>query len=284
MNHLTTLLSATLILLTTVAFAQIRGNGNVVSEKRFVDSFTSIEIDNSIDIFITEGNSNTITVKADENLLPIISTKVSDGVLVVSNTKSYRSARVMEVHVVMKSIDRLFSSGSGDIYCEGNISGNNVYIKLNGSGDLQAAFAVKNLEIKLNGSGDAEVSGVRGDFKVYISGSGDLEAEELQLENCVLKTMGSGDIKLSGSTTKLTVKQTGSGDVNAYNMKAVDVTVSNSGSGDMVVHAIENLEKQSLSVLQRIVDKEGETEIGLCAQQRIEQLEKNTGILGKIFN
>jgi hypothetical protein len=49
-------------------------------------------------------------------------------------------------------------------------------------------------------------------------------------------------------------------------------------------HAIENLEKQSLSVLQRIVDKEGETEIGFCAQQRIKQLEKNTGLLGKIFN
>lgn len=48
--------------------------------------------------------------------------------------------------------------------------------------------------------------------------------------------------------------------------------------------AIEKLEKQSVPVLQRIADKDAETEIGLCAQQRIEQLEKDTGLLGKIFN
>jgi len=49
-------------------------------------------------------------------------------------------------------------------------------------------------------------------------------------------------------------------------------------------HAINMLEKQSIPVLQRIVDKHGETEIGVCAQQRIKQLEKDTGLLGKIFN
>jgi hypothetical protein len=241
MNLIAAIVSVALIFSTTITNAQIRGNGNVISELRNPGAFSSVKVNNSIDIYITEGSSNSITVKADENLLPIISTVVSNGVLEISNSRSYQNAEVLEVHLTMENIDKLSSTGSGDIYCEG-VSGNNVQILLNGSGDFNGDFNIKNLQLKLNGSGDADVSGVRGALQIYISGSGDVEAESLQLESCVIKIMGSGDIKLKGSAAKLTVKQTGSGDVNAYNLKAVDVTISNSGSGDIVIHAIDNLD------------------------------------------
>ncbi|MCK5828994.1 MAG: hypothetical protein KAH20_01695 [Methylococcales bacterium] len=48
--------------------------------------------------------------------------------------------------------------------------------------------------------------------------------------------------------------------------------------------AIELLKKESISTLQRIVKKEGENEIGLFAQQRIEILKKEPGFFGKFFN
>lgn len=49
-------------------------------------------------------------------------------------------------------------------------------------------------------------------------------------------------------------------------------------------HAIELLEKESISVLQRIVKKEAANEIALCAKQRIEQLKDDKGVFGKLFN
>jgi len=48
--------------------------------------------------------------------------------------------------------------------------------------------------------------------------------------------------------------------------------------------AIELLEKDSVSVLQQIVDKEQATEIGQLAQQRIEYLKKDPGFFEKLFN
>lgn len=48
--------------------------------------------------------------------------------------------------------------------------------------------------------------------------------------------------------------------------------------------AIQLLNKQSLNVLQRIVEQEGESELGLTAKQRIEELESQKGLLGKFFN
>jgi len=48
--------------------------------------------------------------------------------------------------------------------------------------------------------------------------------------------------------------------------------------------AIQLLEKQSLTILQQIVDKQSESEIGQCAAQRIEYLKADHGIFTKIFS
>ena len=72
--------------------------------------------------------------------------------------------------------------------------------------------------------------------------------------------------------------------INASNAYLTELAALNAHYDSVRKHAIEMLKKESIPVLQRIVDKDPETEIALCAQQRIEQLEKNTGLLGKIFN
>ena len=72
--------------------------------------------------------------------------------------------------------------------------------------------------------------------------------------------------------------------LNQSNAYLTELAALNAHYDSVRKHAIEMLKKESLPVLQRIFDKDPETEIGLCARQRIEQLEKDTGFLGKIFN
>ncbi len=47
--------------------------------------------------------------------------------------------------------------------------------------------------------------------------------------------------------------------------------------------AIKLLDKDSLAILQKIVDKQAETHIGKIAQERIEYLSSKHGLLSKIF-
>ncbi|MGR9115717.1 MAG: hypothetical protein ACU85E_08120 [Gammaproteobacteria bacterium] len=49
-------------------------------------------------------------------------------------------------------------------------------------------------------------------------------------------------------------------------------------------HAIELLDKKSLSVLEQIIEKEPDSEFGLAARQRLEHINNDTGFLGKIFH
>ncbi|RLD35388.1 MAG: hypothetical protein DRI88_02095 [Bacteroidetes bacterium] len=212
-----------------------------VTQQRQLGEFTGIDQETFADIYISPGDITTVTVKADEDVIDRLITKVEDGVLKISSKGNFRMVKVFEVHITMSRIDLIKNSGSGDIKCTGGLPGKDVEININGSGDLDADLQVINLELKINGSGDVNLSGVKGDLQVIASGSGDLFADELQLENCRVSMTGSGDSKLSGSSVQLTVTQNGSGDLNARQLKAVDADIRNTGSGDCSVQAVNKL-------------------------------------------
>jgi hypothetical protein len=217
-------------------------NAQVAEQNREIGEFTGIHQTTSADVYISRGDTYTVRVKADEDIIDKLTTEVRDGVLHIGTEKGgWRNVRVMEVYITMPRLDVLKNSGSGDISVKGDMPGNNLEIGINGSGDLDAAFDVKNIEINISGSGDVSFSGVRGNMNVKISGSGDIDGKELVLDECTITGYGSGDLEISGKAAVFIANISGSGDVNAYRLTAADVTVKCNGSGDVVVHAAEKV-------------------------------------------
>ncbi len=218
-------------------------SAQVATQERDVSSFSGVHNKTSADIFITQGDKLSVMVKADEDAIDKLTTRVEDGVLLIGSVNNgWRNVRVMEVHITMPKLDVVKCSGSGDMMTEGTLSGNDVYVGISGSGDLNLNLDARNLELKINGSGDLRMSGVRGEMNVSISGSGDVVAEGLQLDLCEIAIRGSGDVKLKGKAAKLILKQSGSGDVNGYALESAEVIAKSYGSGDAVVNAAERLE------------------------------------------
>jgi len=72
----------TAIILTAIIFTaflgscifvgSIKGNGNVVEETRDLDSFEKISVSRGMNVYISQGTSTKVTVKADENLLKLL--------------------------------------------------------------------------------------------------------------------------------------------------------------------------------------------------------------------
>ena len=236
------IIALVLILIAGMGFSQTKGSGNVTTEDRNTGDFTSIKLTCSADLYISQG-STAVTVKSDDNIIDMVETTVEGGTLVISiKGRGFRSISVLEVYITTPDLSKLKNSGSGDISFENTFSANDLFISINGSGDLEAKFDVRNLELKVSGSGDTELSGVRGVFKVSNSGSGDLDAEDLKLEECYIKNSGSGDIELVGKTNNLTATMMGTGVVDGYNLTSVNATVSNSGSSDITIHVVEKLQ------------------------------------------
>ena len=230
------------LLVSTVSFAQVRGNGIVKEQTRSLSRFQAIVSVSSVDVVVRQGDAFTVKVVADGNLVPYIKTEVKNNTLYVSVTKNIWKAKKMEVQVTLKDLHKVVLSGSGDFSCEKPFKTSGIEFVVSGSGDVEAALDCPAVQVKISGSGDVELHGIRGKLVADITGSGDLEASQLQLESCTLKVTGSGDVELKGRTALLTVLSAGSGDVDASGLTAVAVKVKANGSGDMFVHAVERLE------------------------------------------
>ena len=87
MKTIFVLLLSAISLNTFATWETIKGNGNLKKEKRNASGYTGIELQGSMDVQIDYGSSNSITVEADENLLPYIETEVENGNLKIRQKK-----------------------------------------------------------------------------------------------------------------------------------------------------------------------------------------------------
>ena len=134
---------------------RVVGSGNVVSEPRDVTNFDSVELAGSGDVNILLGDSESVNVQADDNILPLIETTVTNGKLVI-RTKPFAtitpSNRIV-VTVAMKSLKQAMLSGSGNLHIAA-MSGPDLTLELPGSGDITAEGTVDHVNINLLGSGN----------------------------------------------------------------------------------------------------------------------------------
>ena len=159
------LLIALFTLVSINSFAQpwetIKGNGQIKKETREVSNYTSLSSMGSMDVQIAYGNSNSVIVEADENLLPYIETSVENGKLTIRSKKNVnlKSTSKIIVRVSMTKINSLQLSGSGNINGSGAFSNDGkTDIGVSGSGNLKLDFdSFKDLDLSVSGSGNIDL-------------------------------------------------------------------------------------------------------------------------------
>ncbi len=212
----------------------VTGNGTPKKETRQVSSYTGISLSGSMNVLIAYGNSNNITVDADENLLPYIETKVEDGKLVVRAKKGYnlKTKNNLMVNVSLTTLTSANISGSG------NMSGNGAFsntgetsVSISGSGNINIGFdKFEKLSVKVSGSGNVGLKGNScNSVDAQISGSGNIDCSTIKADKVDANINGSGDIKVYASKS-IDAKVNGSGNI-FYKGDATNITSKASGSG-----------------------------------------------------
>jgi hypothetical protein len=212
---------------------RVEGSGKMVDEQRTVPAFSRIRFSDSIDFKARQGSGNTVTVHADDNLLPLILTVVEGDTLTIKTKPGtgYRSHGRVEVRLEFAQLASLSMQGSGDGEIEG-AKGEALEVAMAGSGDLKLrSAAVGKLSVNLAGSGDVQLSGKCQQLAVSIAGSGDIDASALPCATASVSVAGSGDVRVNANET-LNVQIAGSGDV-SYSGNPPKITKSVLGSGSL---------------------------------------------------
>jgi hypothetical protein len=208
----------------------IRGSGKVISEKRDVHGFKQVELAGSGNLSITQGNTESLSVEADDNILPKIRTDVEGDRLRIGIERgvSVRPTAPIRYTLVLRDLSALELSGSGKISA-GSVRCGDLTLDLSGSGTIRVdQLTADNIRAEIDGSGDMQIGGKATGQKVQISGSGSYHANQLESNSADISIDGSGDSTVWVHNT-LTADISGSGNIEYYGNPNVTKNVGGSG-------------------------------------------------------
>lgn len=193
---------------------KVTGEGNVITETRIAENFYNVTVNGSTHIFITQGPAYEVKVKAYENIVSSLETKVQDGTLLIGfkDNKNVNNDN-SEVYITMPALNSVSSNGSGNISTKGSFLGMDYFIaSIAGSGQISIERgSAKNYKISISGSGDVKSYGFTTEqATMNISGSGDAELTVSKTLNATLN--GSGNVYYKGNAV-VNANTTGSGKV-----------------------------------------------------------------------
>lgn len=186
------------------------GSGVSATQTRDVRAFDSVELAGGNNVVVHVGGNRSVVVKADDNLLAHVTTKVQSGTLVIGNTPGSLNAKSpMSVVVTVPTLSDLTLAGGGNVVVDG-IKTESLTVTLAGGGNLTGSGTAGALGVTLSGSGNVWLTRlVAEDVDAVLSGSGTILVTASK--SLRASVPGSGTITYTGNPQEVTKSITGSG-------------------------------------------------------------------------
>ena len=208
-----------------------RGSGIMKTETRQVTDFHAIEVSYPAEVTISQGISESLTIEADDNVLPGLQTRVRNNTLEIfykSNDKVVRPTKPVKITIVVKDLSQVNFESAGKLEIQA-LDTDSLDLSVSGAGDLKLNnITAKDLSVNLSGAGSMAAKGTADNLTINISGFGSFNGKELQTQTAEIRLSGAGSAT-TRVAEKLDAEISGAGSINYYG--SPDVTKQLSGVG-----------------------------------------------------
>jgi hypothetical protein len=228
---LTSLLALLLMVSTGISAQKVTGKGPVVTQKVKMSDITEIGLGISADVYLSQGSSQSIEIKGQQNIIDLIKKEAKNGSWDIEFPKNSRvkMSEKLEIYITLESIEALNLGGSGSFIGQNEFTNlKDVDFNIGGSGSIKLDLQADDLSCNIGGAGSIHLEGSAEKIDVNIGGSGSVEAEELSVDQAEVNTAGSGSVSIDVKNT-LTATIVGSGGVRYKGDPKVNQTIMGSG-------------------------------------------------------
>jgi hypothetical protein len=210
------------------------GSGNVVTETREVQGIQEIAIHYPAEIVIRQGDTESVSIDAEDNLMAQLATTVRSGELTIRNTEPNWSERVnptetVRIMITVINLSEIDFSTAGSVQLEGLV-GDSLEVTLNGAGNINLyELELAHLNARINGAGSVVADGSAEVVEVRIDGLGNFNGEGLQSQDAKVEINGAGNAELRVANT-LDAEINGAGSIDYYGSPEVQRRVNGLGS------------------------------------------------------
>jgi len=186
----------------------VAGSGKRVTQKRDVPAFTSINTQGAFNIAVVCQKPVALELEADDNLVPLVSTEVSNNILYVKGLQNFSVSEPIALKISVPNLDGLSISGAGTL----EIS------------DMKN----DRFEIDSSGAPTIKVSGNTKVVDIDTAGAAKIDTHNLHAARAVVDSKGVSKVDLA-ATDQLDVKISGPSRVTYVGDPVVNKTVNGPG-------------------------------------------------------
>ena len=150
--------------------AGVKGSGKREVQKRDVQPFTSISSMGAFNIEVVAQKAQSLEIEGDDNILPLISTEVSNNTLRIKNVRGFSINEPVKIRISVPDLSGLNVSGAGSV----DISG----------------LKNEKFEIGCDGAPTIKVSGTTKVIDIDSSGAGKIDTHNLHAQSGVIDSKG----------------------------------------------------------------------------------------------
>ncbi len=208
----------------------IKGSGVVRTETRDVNGFRGVALDVPANVTLRQGAGEGVSIKGDDNVVPLVQTVVEDGTLRIRWVRRNLSIDFTSLDIVVdtKSIDALAVRGSGQLRAA-QLKAGTLHAAVDGSGRITFdTLDVDSLDVAIRGNGRLAAAGRADALDVAIAGSGDLVAAKLHSRHARVSLMGSAKATVWAQDA-LDATIAGSGEIKYHGKPRLTQTLAGSG-------------------------------------------------------
>ncbi len=204
-------------------------------EDRPVSNLSGVQVATGIDLILTQGGSEKLTIEAagfeKEDVLSVI----KNGVLQLSinrrNGGNWGRNRHVKAYLSFRQLKSLDASSGAEVSSQGPLSFGNLSLGASSGADVNLDIKTDDLNVDVSSGADATLRGSARMLSVRVSGGAELDAVKLTTETCNAQASGGADATVY-ATKELRLQASGGADL-YYAGPASVVSQHKSGGADI---------------------------------------------------
>ncbi len=207
------------------------GDGTIKAETRNVSGFSKVSLSGTGNLVIQQAPAESLTVTAEDNILPLIKTTVEGNTLVIKyqDNVSVQPTKPIIFALTVKTLTGVSVSGEGTVTLNG-INTPSLDIHMSGAGNVTAhGISTTSLDVNISGAANVAIDGHTVRQTITISGAGKYQADQFISNDATIDISGAGSGTVNAQDT-LDVTISGEGSVKYIGNPTVTQHISGAGS------------------------------------------------------
>ena len=191
----------------------VNGNGQVITTERPIHgSFSKIKVSRGLNVYLTQGEVERLTVEADENLHEIITTTVENDVLYISTSENIGKASSKKGLLHFKNLTAIEATSGSDLFSTNTIKTSRLALETSSGSDMEIQVEAESITCHSTSGSDLKISGKTMKFVADASSGSSIETDNLESLNAQVKASSGAEINVN-TLKKLTAKASSGGNI-----------------------------------------------------------------------